>query len=114
MPNEYIPLSPQCCFKLFDSLVDSIVVFDSNGEQVYCNFAVIFSEYSEEFTEQLKQRINEITVRVSEELSYTVGASVGFSSLSEVNGDVVRWASLADERMYEAKKLKAVKSYTDV
>ncbi|GEA13377.1 GGDEF domain-containing protein [Alteromonas sp. KUL49] len=75
-------------------------------------FAVIFSEYSEEFVEQLKQRISEITQRVSEQLSYNVGASVGFSSLSEVNGDVVRWASLADERMYEAKKLKAVESYT--
>jgi GGDEF domain-containing protein len=44
--------------------------------------------------------------RIRLALKFNVGASIGLATLAEVDGDIEKWVSLADSRMYEEKQSK--------
>lgn len=69
-------------------------------------FAVIFNQSSSVFVSSLLDRFDKALHRVRLALQFPVGASVGLSFLSETQGDIDKWTSLADERMYENKRKK--------
>ncbi|MFC4701319.1 GGDEF domain-containing protein [Glaciecola siphonariae] len=69
-------------------------------------FALVFSQNVRSSMPSILKRFADIQTRVSANLGFEIGASLGFASLSEVDGDMKAWTKLADARMYEKKKLR--------
>ena len=69
-------------------------------------FAIIFEQSGEGFVNSLMGRFIKAVERIRLALNFRVGASIGLAALAEVDGDIEKWISLADSRMYEEKQSK--------
>jgi diguanylate cyclase (GGDEF)-like protein len=72
-------------------------------------FAIVFSQNATPFINSIKARFEKALVRVSERLKFPISASIGFATLSEVDGNIEAWTELADKRMYTHKTSKQLK-----